>query len=88
MHRKTLTTLTITAAFLLVLRLHLLASVSPPVIFMSLTSTNTVLLSWAGQFSGYAVMEKSDLQSNWVTLTNSPILAMGTGTLFALLSLA
>jgi len=45
-----------------------------PRLTISLTATNTVLISWPSPYSGFALQQNSNLSTtNWVTLTNTPI---------------
>ncbi len=45
-----------------------------PPLTISLTATNTVLISWPSPYSGFALQQNSNLNTtNWVTLTNTPI---------------
>jgi hypothetical protein len=45
-----------------------------PSLTISLTATNTVLISWPSSFNGFALQQNSNLSTtNWVTLTNTPI---------------
>jgi outer membrane protein assembly factor BamB len=45
-----------------------------PRLTISLTATNTMLISWPSPCSGFALQQNSNLSTtNWVTLTNTPV---------------
>jgi hypothetical protein len=50
-----------------------LLMLSPPVLRVALTTTNTLLIAWPAAATGYALQQNPDLATtNWTSVTNTP----------------